>query len=64
MAQSLEQVRHNEAGLFEPAVGAQSGMDVPERTFDRFGDLYASEERRHRLERTELMIRRAERQFH
>jgi len=61
MAQSLGRVRTEQTGSLEPALSAWSGKDVPERSFDRFAELYASEERRYRLERTELMIRKAER---
>ena len=63
MAQSLGRVRTEQAGSLEPAISALSGKDVSERSFDRFAELYASEERRYRLERTELMIRKAERQL-
>jgi len=63
MARSLERVRTERAESLDSALSARSAKDVSERSFDRFADLYASEERRYRLERTELMIRRAERQL-
>ena len=63
MAQSLERVRTERAELLDSALSSRSGKDVPERSFDRFTELYATEERRYRLERTELMIRKAERQL-
>ena len=63
MAQSLERVRTERADSGDSALSAWSGKDVPERSFDRFTELYAAEERRYRLERTEMMIRKAERQL-
>ena len=37
-----------------------SVVDVPGMLADRIGDLYASEERRRRAQRTERMIRKAQ----
>ena len=48
-------------GLVVPALsGLNAVADVPGMLAERIGDLYATEERRRRLQRTERMIRKAE----
>jgi hypothetical protein len=42
------------------AQAVASAVDVPGRLADRIGDLYASEERRRRNQRTERMILKAQ----
>jgi hypothetical protein len=63
MAQSVDHVRPGQSDLMEAALPVHPVKDVPGRAFDRLAELYASSERGERLERTELMIRKAERQL-
>lgn len=46
--------------LYAPGVHSHVDVDVPGLMAGRVGDLYAEEERRRRVERTERMIRKAE----
>jgi hypothetical protein len=63
MAQSVDHVRPRQSDIVEAALHAHCVKDVSERAFDRLAELYASSERGERLERTERIIRKAERQF-
>jgi hypothetical protein len=60
MTQIVEQCRQAPADSFDPMPSTLPRADVPGMMADRIGSLYAEEERRERLERTERLIRQAE----
>ena len=61
MAPIIDQPRPESPEYFERMPASEPLPDVPDLLADRVGRLYADEERRDRTERTERLIRRAER---
>jgi len=60
MAPIIDEPRQASAEFFEPLATSNPLADVPGLMADRIGSLYAEEERRDRLARTERLIRQAE----
>jgi len=60
MAPTVEQPRQSDFDSLDPSPAPLAFADVPGMMADRIGTLYAEEERRDRLARTERLIREAE----